>query len=908
MYHNVILSEESFTEISKENFKSNIDKYFGEKVNVNKIDLIDLTHCNHSNSLKDISVINLSCSSVDEPINLESFDNNLTDSLDNGKDIGYKDEIKIYPTKNNTAKDILKQTTANPSYNQLTSNNFKSVNTLLNEDLKDVQILIEKIIKILSISNLSLPDKGSKLKIKLAEMRNKEKNLKEKISNQITQNMDNMNHFGNKIKTMEIVKSENSNLFKNPSLESANFLIQLSDHDFNIELQAINENERSAFERLMTCLKMEKTILNEKGQDENSNNCDVKSAVKEICSKLIKVPLKPHQITALIWMLNREKVCLNPKTESGTGGILADDMGLGKTLTTIALILVSHYIAINNIDILNYNARNNLYEDPSGFLESKCQGKNRSDPTLVVCPASLIHQWDEEIKKYCVNQLKVLIYHGNNRTQRVHHIVNHDIIITTFSLAGRETSSPSVLSSISWQRLILDEAHVIKNPKSQTTQSLYIINSRFRWALTGTPIHNKLTDIYSLIRFLRVIPFDKFSTWKHLFGENTDNKSNRNNYLSNITSKNIERQKSRLHLLLKVICLRRIKNQKNELGEEIIHLPTKSYEIYKLELSPIESKIYAKILLLSRRIYEQMIRDNLNKAQPLSTRRRNQTNVLVHLLRMRQCCCHPSLLKNTLQEADLETEGLSPISKSEKSDVDSNSLFTIDNLEKALGTLSFCDKAANNYITPNIIKLEDNFDCALDPSFISTKIGAILNLTHSLIKKTMSIKNKCVIVSQWTSFLNLLANNFKSNGEKISYHILTGNSTPLERIRMVRDFNENPYGSPILLLSLKAGGVGLNLIGGNHVIFTDPHWNPALENQACDRIHRMGQCRPVFAHRFVCRNTVEERIIDLQNDKLRLAKSTLDTPQGNHRDTLEINIGENRGSKLGMDDIKKLLC
>ncbi|CAK9295983.1 unnamed protein product [Gordionus sp. m RMFG-2023] len=122
MYHNVILSEESFTEISKENFKSNIDKYFGEKVNVNKIDLIDLTHCNHSNSLKDISVINLSCSSVDEPINLESFDNNLTDSLDNGKDIGYKDEIKIYPTKNNTAKDILKQTTANPSYNQLTSN------------------------------------------------------------------------------------------------------------------------------------------------------------------------------------------------------------------------------------------------------------------------------------------------------------------------------------------------------------------------------------------------------------------------------------------------------------------------------------------------------------------------------------------------------------------------------------------------------------------------------------------------------------------------------------------------------------------------------------------------------------------------------------------------------------------
>lgn len=238
---------------------------------------------------------------------------------------------------------------------------------------------------------------------------------------------------------------------------------------------------------------------------------------------------------------------------------------------------------------------------------------------------------------------------------------------------------------------------------------------------------------------------------------------------------------------------------------------------------------------------------------------RSGKDILVFLLRLRQCCCHPGLLKEKEtgdESLDLELE---------------------DQMKDLL--LDKADPSEEDK-TPE----EDIFQLSTK----STKIEALLeNLLN--IRKTENAK--CVVVSEWTKMLSLVALHLKEAG--LRYHLLQGDVLPKKRMEMVEDFNKNHNGAEVMLLSLKAGGVGLNLIGGSHLFLMDSHWNPALEEQTCDRIHRVGQKKDVKIHRFICENTIEEKILVLQDKKRTLAKDVL---SGDGMKT----------SRLGLNDLRML--
>ncbi|XP_008942325.1 PREDICTED: transcription termination factor 2, partial [Merops nubicus] len=268
----------------------------------------------------------------------------------------------------------------------------------------------------------------------------------------------------------------------------------------------------------------------------------------------LKVPLLPHQKQALAWLLWRE-------SQRPCGGILADDMGLGKTLTMIALILAQKQLK-----------RENRKEKLELWLSKEDSTIIPSWSTLIVCPASLIHHWKKEIERHVgCGKLRVYLYHGPNRDKHAKVLSEHDVVVTTYSLVSKEVptskeegdvpaedhdvgsgSSPcSPLLRIAWARVILDEAHNIKNPRVQTSIAVSKLRASARWAVTGTPIQNNLLDMYSLLRFLRCSPFDEYKVWKHQVDNNT------------------KKGGERLSLLTRSLLLRRTKDQLDSAGKPL---------------------------------------------------------------------------------------------------------------------------------------------------------------------------------------------------------------------------------------------------------------------------------------------------------------------------------------------------
>ncbi|VDP10015.1 unnamed protein product [Soboliphyme baturini] len=403
-------------------------------------------------------------------------------------------------------------------------------------------------------------------------------------------------------------------------------------------------------------------------------------------------------------------------------------MGLGKTLTMIALML---------------HQRTQMKDMPETVFQKLTATENliRSRATLIVCPTSIIKQWANEIKKFTGSKLlRIYLFHGTNREQSRQRLAIYDVVLTTYGTVSSEIGEIeskkvvistatdeirsrggrcSVLLTIAWRRMILDEGHTIKNHNTKTAKACCRIPAQSRWVLTGTPVHNDLKDLYSLI--------------------NVDN------------------------IKKSVSCESRIISAGN--------------------------------------------RQKFEAATSL--------NVLVVILRLRQACVHFSLTKEVLPN----TRGC---------------------LHLIFKTCLYCLN-------------------------ISQKITSrIYILSYFLFS---------VIVSQWVKLLELIAIHLRQH--RISYTSITGSLTVTERGERVERFNNLHSGPLVMLLSLSAGGVGLNLIGGNHLFVVDLHWNPALEKQACDRIYRVGQSRNVFIHKFVCKNTIETKVLELQNSKLALAKSVL---------------------------------
>uniref|UniRef100_A0A4W6DPZ4 Transcription termination factor 2 n=1 Tax=Lates calcarifer TaxID=8187 RepID=A0A4W6DPZ4_LATCA len=586
--------------------------------------------------------------------------------------------------------------------------------------------------------------------------------------------------------------------------------------------------------------------------------------------KGIKVSLLPHQRRALAWLLWRE-------AQNPCGGILADDMGLGKTLTMISLILTKKTKAKEEDEKKDEKKEEKwISKTDSSLVVSK--------GTLIICPASLIHHWKKEIERHVkTGKLTVYLYHGPNREKSAKVLADYDVVVTTYSLVSKEipvqkeeADKPTKDSSdvvtplmrVAWARIVLDEGHNIKNPKVQTSMAVCHLRARARWAVTGTPIQNNLLDMYSLLKFLRCSPFDEYKLWK----AQVDNGS--------------KRGRERLNILTRSLLLRRTKDQMDSTGKPLVSLPDRTCEVHRLRLSADERAVYDVVFAQSRSTLQNYLKrhegndgnkGNTSSSNPFDkvaqefgmsqsnpamsgSQQPQQATSTVHilslLLRLRQCCCHLSLLKKTLDSTELQGDGI------------------VLSLEEQLNALSLSSSPASSGPDPkDTVALNGTrFPSQLfEDTSDSTKIVAIVSELKAIRQK--SDDQKSVIVSQWTSMLRIVAVHLRQMG--LRYGVIDGTVNPKHRMDLVEEFNNNPKGPQVMLVSLCAGGVGLNLIGGNHLFLIDMHWNPALEDQACDRIYRVGQRKDVTIHRFVCEDTVEEKISTLQVKKKELAQNVL---------------------------------
>ncbi|KHJ44115.1 protein, SNF2 family [Trichuris suis] len=590
-----------------------------------------------------------------------------------------------------------------------------------------------------------------------------------------------------------------------------------------------------------------------------------------------------HQRQALTWLLWREE-------QIPSGAILADDMGLGKTLSMLSLIVASNGLPQEKLQ----TRRNNLE------CMARRDGLAPSKGTLIICPTSILHQWELEIKqRVSPGLLRVCVHHGQKRKSDAWRLATYDVVITTYRILSsglskgkkepKECDFEGPLFSILRNRIILDEAHTIKSPSTGSAQACYRLEALSRWALTGTPIHNNVKDLYSLLKFLRFRPFDDYQVWKTWMEVETDTGLNRT--LSVVNS----------------ILLRRTKDQQTACGRPLISLPPKQVVVRKLALTTVEKDVYARMFVASRLYVEKFLANGVDveaerhlgrlpqASHPRNVRGRfikeellqadfvfsfsgntraptskgsGKMQIIVTLLRLRQACCHMALVK---QAVDLDAL------KGDSIEMD---------FERQFKELSFVEDYED--VGSHAV------DQLLDESFESCKVKALIDTIIDVQKSAKEEHPKFVVVSEWVGLLDVISHHLRNN--EITFTSITGPVPPEERTKRVERFNNLSSDPQVMLLSLTAGGVGLNLVGGNHLFILDLHWNPALELQAADRVHRLGQTRPVFIHngngrfcKFVCVDTIEERVLALQEKKLQLAHSVLTGVASNSMKALSLN-------------------
>ncbi|XP_039493622.1 transcription termination factor 2 [Drosophila santomea] len=624
----------------------------------------------------------------------------------------------------------------------------------------------------------------------------------------------------------------------------------------------------------------------------------------------LKVSLMNHQKHALAWMSWRE--CKLPR-----GGILADDMGLGKTLTMISSVLACknrQEMTEGKDDSSNSDSEDDKNKKRKSVVGWKSKGRKDTHRggTLVVCPASLLRQWESEVEsKVSRNKLTVCVHHGNNRVTKGKHLRTYDIVVTTYQIVAREHKSLSAVFGVKWRRIILDEAHVVRNHKSQSSLAVCDLRGKYRWALTGTPIQNKELDVYALLKFLRCSPFDDLNTWKKWI----DNKS--------------AGGQNRLNLLMKSLMLRRTKAQLQSDGK-LNSLPNKELRLIEISLEKEEMNVYQTVMTYSRTLFAQFLhqraeretdfnyRSDANKptynqikdpngayykmhekfARMAGSKREVKSHdILVLLLRLRQICCHPGLIDAMLDGE--ESQSL----RDDSSDSDTPEIDLLAQLNK----LAITDTSTEGQhsvanagddgppLLPDearIAKASKNLLKRSNPVFNLRRPSSKINMVIQILKTSIlnSSDDKAIVVSQWTSVLDILREHLSNDG--VTTLSLNGTIPVKNRQDIVNQFNDRNNQKRVLLLSLTAGGVGLNLIGANHLLLLDLHWNPQLEAQAQDRIYRVGQKKNVTIYKFMCVDTVEQRIKALQDKKLDLADGVL--------------TGAKVSSKLTIDDLKGL--
>ena len=464
----------------------------------------------------------------------------------------------------------------------------------------------------------------------------------------------------------------------------------------------------------------------EKDQDFNKL---FEQKIEEIPAKYKKI-LREYQIVGVEWMLKLRSMNL--------GGILADDMGLGKTLQVIT------------------------------YLESV----KRERPCLIITPASLILNWENEFNKFNSSVSILSIYGDRKNREDLLSNLKNEVVITSYDYLKRDID---LYENIEFDTIILDEAQYIKNHKTKAAQAVKKINSEFKLALTGTPLENSLAEIWSIFDFLMngyLFNYDYFYK----------------NYERAIVLQAEKNVTERLKNMVEPFILRRLK--KDVLKE----LPEKIEETYFVEMNQEEKNLYQANLVKINETLAQSIDVNTNKIE-----------VLAMLTKLRQICIDPRLLYE-------------------------------------------------------------------DISSSSSKINACIEL----IKKSIENKQRILLFSSFTTVLDLVAQ--ECDNLSIPYFMLTGETNKVKRNQLVEDFQNEAV--PLFLISLKAGGTGLNLTKASVVIHLDPWWNISAQNQATDRAHRIGQEDTVQVFNLITKNTIEEKILNLQNKKKELSDIFVENSKG----------------------------
>ncbi|KAJ1270251.1 hypothetical protein BS78_06G039700 [Paspalum vaginatum] len=575
-------------------------------------------------------------------------------------------------------------------------------------------------------------------------------------------------------------------------------------------------------------------------------------------------------------------------TDTAQGGILADAMGLGKTVMTIALILsnprgeCSNHIE-RDVRVLRENA-----------TRARASASSTRGGTLIVCPMALLGQWKDELEAHSTRgALSVFVHYSGDKTHNLMLMAQHDVVLTTYGVlsAAYKTDGSSIFHRIDWFRIVLDEAHTIKSPKTKGAQAAFRLNSECRWCLTGTPLQNNLEDLYSLLCFLHVEPWCNATWWHKLIQKPYENGDDRGLKL--------------VRAILRPLMLRRTKETKDKIGNPILVLPPAHIEVVECEQSESERDFYEALFRRSKVQFDKFVAQGsvLN----------NYANILELLLRLRQCCNHPFLVisrADTSKYADLDQlaqqflEGVQ--SNSRKLPSRAYVEEVVEEIRQGATTeCPICLESASDdpVLTPCAHRMcrecllsswrtPDGGPCPLCRSHISKsdlmtlpaqcrfqvdaennwkdscKVSKLIMILEDLQHK----KEKSIVFSQFTSFFDLLEIPFNHKG--IKFLRFDGKLSQKHREKVLKEFSES-QDKLVLLMSLKAGGVGLNLTAASNVFLMDPWWNPAVEEQAIMRIHRIGQKREVQVRRFIVKDTVEERMQQVQVRKQRMISGAL---------------------------------
>ncbi|OJI87927.1 hypothetical protein ASPTUDRAFT_61339 [Aspergillus tubingensis CBS 134.48] len=658
------------------------------------------------------------------------------------------------------------------------------------------------------------------------------------------------------------------------------------------------------------------------------------------------------------------------------GGILADEMGLGKTIEMLSLVH-SHRITPQKPSNLV-----RLPQSASGVVPAPYT-------TLVIAPTSLLSQWESEaLKASQPGTMNVLMYYGADTKINLRDLCASgnaaapNLIITSYGVVLSEyrqymsallsSMSAGGLFSVDFFRVIVDEAHVIKNRLSKTAKACYELKATHRWVLTGTPIVNRLEDLFSLVRFLKVEPWNNFSFWKTFITVPFE-------------SKDYVRALNVVQTVLEPLVLRRTKTMKTPEGEPLVPLPRRTITIEEVELPDQERQIYDLIYTRAKQTFNHNVE--------AGTLLKSYSTIFAQILRLRQTCCHPILTRNKAIVADEEDAAAAADATNDLKDdmdlqelidrfkasteaaesnepQDSSAKFTTHALKQiqndASGECPICSEepmidpavtacwhsacktCLENYIrhqtdkgmdprcfscrapttsrdifevvrheTPNATPEDDIYSSTPIPSQAPPRItlrrihplspsAHTSAKVHALLAHLTRVpaNTKSVVFSQFTSFLDLISPQLTRAG--INHVRLDGTMPHKARAETLAQFNRAetfadqteidndveandsaqlplskakhrhataPAPPTVLLISLRAGGVGLNLTAASNVFMMDPWWSFAIEAQAIDRVHRMGQTRDVQVTRFVVKDSIEGRMLRVQERKMNIAGS-----------------------------------